>query len=330
VITAVLVLLGCEDVGDTPRADVLSPYAHSPSSAETPEGNTPYSATPISEAGSVLSENSEIPLGETGELVPSVWSLYSLTGEQQLIVDTAVYALVDACMAKQGFTFLDPMPTLETSYTGTSSISFDGYIGLLNDQYASVFGYKLDPSLLSVETTGMPGSAVDPPSIEYEAAMKGVHNPPGCVDYANAEVYADLPDTSESTRVIGEIYREARRRAEADPVYLEAAADWSACMAVSGFKYSTPAEVNEAFEAFSVTDEAIEGVVPDPTEEELATARRDVACKAETRIADVWRQLFWDAQLELELQHRPTLAVARDEQMTLLANAERILAELER
>lgn len=275
----------------------------------------------------VVSDDKAIPAGQTGELVPGVYAaLGELNPEQKLILNKAFHLQVKRCMKDQGFTLLDPPPELEVSER--SPILFDGYIGILDVDYAQRFGYQAD-----METFATGADDDNPVGIreggnesrstpEYEFALK-VANDGGCRGQAMRSIEQDRPSEDESTPVLARIYQESLKATYADPDYKKAISSWSSCMREAGFNYTTPENAFTAFDGFLVTHER-----PAPTDEEINTALQDVECKRSSRLADVFRRVFWSHQMEMAEQDRPMLEVLDEVNDQLLRNAQKIIRDL--
>jgi len=267
----------------------------------------------------VLTPDTSFPAGETGAIVPRLGATYELTPEQDLVVEQARYALVKDCMAKKGFTLVEEPPRRRDATPATPM--FDGYVGILDPNYAHKFGYKFDIEILDdAEGADIP----DPPSAEYELALGGGNSDSGgCAGKAQSAVESGLPDDSKSSEVVSQIYDDAMALTEEDPEYLEALGKWVACMSEHGFEYKTPLLAFSAFDGFTFTTEQF---MPSPAE--VSTAVTDVECKRSSRLADTWRKVFWGHQLDLERENRPTLEVMMKRNDKRISNAEKALASV--
>ncbi len=243
-----------------------------------------------------------------------------MTPEQKLVVDTASYLKVKQCMKDQGFTFLDPAPKLEVQKR--SAVLFDGYIGILDADYAKGYGYQLNPSSIGMEDERQAQSGQKYPSAEYEFALK-VAGDGGCLGQTEKLIDKNRPSEDESTPILGKIYETSLTATYADADYKRALKLWSTCMRSAGFNYATPAEAFGAFDGFTLTD-----AVPDPPAVETKTAVADVECKRSSRLADVFRSVFWDHQVAMAEKNRPTLKVLEEVNAQLLRNAQQIIKEL--
>ena len=144
---------------------VVSPQPPGEGQTQTPS-RVPSSSPPATSADSaseepapVVSDVPDIPIGVTGELVPSISSIFWFTAEQEHTLNRAHYALVKECMEDQGFVFTEPAPVRQDS--AISSLLFDGFIGILDLSYLE-YSTKSRASLLTptptIATRSMSGS----------------------------------------------------------------------------------------------------------------------------------------------------------------------------
>lgn len=279
----------------------------------------------VSEPLPVLSDDDSIPPGVTGELVPGVYALLGKpSAEQQLVLDQALYLKVKKCMKDQGFTLHDPPPKLEEPKQPT--ILFDGYIGILDADYAKNYGYQLNMSSIP-DTSGYRLGKNQTPK-EYEFAFK-VAGGGGCLDQAERAIEKDRPSEDDSTPLLGEIYQKSLKATYADEDYEQARASWASCMKSAGFDYDTPLEAFSAFDGFSVNAETMsQKASPQPPTDEIETAVADVECKRSSRLVDVFRHVFWNHQVDMAEKNRPTLKVLDQVTDQRLRNAKQIIKEL--
>ncbi len=316
-LVSVFALGGCTSESAAP---VGAGASVDPSSLYESAGGPGSSGAPGASELPVLSVDDSIPPGETGELVPGVYSsLGEMTPEQKLVLNNAFHLKVAQCMKEQGFTFLEPAPKLEVPER--APVLFDGYIGVLDADYAKSYGYQLNPS--SIGFTDAPArDSEEYPSREYELALKEAGNG-GCNGEAERLIEQNRPSEDESTALLGRIYQESLDATYADKRYKKVVKKWSSCMREAGFDYATPLKAFSAFDGFALTD-----AEPNPSAEEVNTAVRDVECKRSSRLADVFRDVFWNKQFAMAKENRPTLKVLDEVNDQLLRNAQAIIKEL--
>jgi hypothetical protein len=321
-VALVFAATGCTDRApdgdqDTSRVDAQNLY-------QTGHPDPGEKASGYATEGAAIVLADDVPVGEDGVTVPNAYeALYAPTREQQHVIDTAEYALVKQCMARDGFEYLDPAPTLSPP-PAPSSLRFDSRLGVLDPGYAQQFGYQLDPALLEPDSN----SYHDMPSREYEMSY---HT---CREEAPSVLAAGLPDDDDlgdAGKVLAKIEQDALAAVEENPEYQAAREAWSQCMAERGFDYASPQAAVERYVGFSITSDYLPGVpssLPTPSAEEKATALADIECKRSSQVYNVWRRSFWDYQAEAEAANRPALQVVRQETTVEVENAQRVLAEL--
>lgn len=308
---------GNEDVDSSIAASTL--YRD----ASTPRSNLAANNLP-GKGQSIVSENSDIPPGQSGELVPGIGVyLGELTPQQKLVVNTAYYLEVQKCMSSQGFKLLDPAPKLEVPHYG--DVLFDGYIGILDRGYAEKYGYQLDASSLAGQDQGQRHVAG---SAEYENSLK-VSGGGGCDAVAVRMIEENVPSEDKSTPLLGKIYQTSLNSTYADSKFKEAVSQWSDCMSEAGFEYRNPKAAFSKYHGFEVSPGAVFGSMsPQASDSEIKTAVTDVECKRSSRLADVFRTVFWNNQVSMSDRNRPTLKVLDEIRSQKLRNSQAIIAKL--
>jgi len=198
---SILLLSACaaEDKG-TGRSNSVDPSSLYQDSSES-QKQAPANGD-LSDLPPVLSKDDSIPHGQTGEIVPTVGALLGeMTPQQKLVLNTAYYLVVKKCMRDQGFTLFDPPPKLETSDSGP--ILFDGYIGILDVDYAKKYGYQL-----YIDDAGNQGQKRVSGDPKYEDALKVAGNG-GCAGEADRMIEKDVPGEDTSTPLLSTIYQDS-------------------------------------------------------------------------------------------------------------------------
>jgi len=318
---SILLLAACtsEGNGASPDGSVVASSLYQDSSGSKSEASASGDA---SATLPVLSKDDSIPPGQTGEIVPTVGALLGdMTPQQKLLLNTAYYLVVKKCMIDQGFTLLDPPPKLETVNSGP--ILFDGYIGILDVDYAKKYGYQVFAGTVTdSDKKGQQRVIGDP---KYEEALKVAGND-GCDGEADRMIEKNVPSEDASTPVLATIYQDSLNATYADPTYKQVLQLWSTCMKNAGFDYASPENAFRAFGGFQVTAEsAVSRSLPQPSTAEVNTAVTDVGCKRSSRLADVFRKTLWDRQLAMAATNRPVLKVIEEARSQKLENAQGII-----
>lgn len=255
----------CGSAGPTsaPSATTAS-SASSASSGPAVQG----AAQPIADPG--LTQGMVLPLEAYMESYP-----------QQSAIARAQVKLVEACMAKYGFTYAPPAPTPPLS---NDDANMNRRYGVADADQAAQYGYHL-PNYAAAPVTPSPvssaeqlvliGHAGNGTSSSAPASYHGLAVPAnGCIGSSTAKLGAPL-DTSLPDRLDSE----SLSQSQAEPVVQQALHAWSACMKSKGYTVDTP------FNAPSLTASS-NG--PSPTSQEIAVAVADVACKQQTGLVKTW------------------------------------------
>lgn len=246
-----------------------------------------------------------------------------MTPQQKLVLNTAYYLEVKKCMSDQGFTLLDPPPKLEVPTYGP--VLFDGYIGILDVDYAKKYGYQLFTPAISPTDQGPQSINGDP---KYEYALK-VAGGSGCDGLASQMIEKNLPSEEQSTPLLAKIYNDSLSATYASPAYKKALRSWSTCMRNAGFNYSSPNAAFSAYKGFEINAQnAVNPSPPHPSSLEIDTAVTDVGCKRSSDFANVFRQVLWDQQLAMAAKDHPTLEVIEKINTRKLLNAQQMIKEL--
>lgn len=318
VVGSLMILAGCSASGD----GTASKESVSPVSAAVTEPP-------------VLSDDDSFPPGQTGQLVPGLYAVLGTpTPEQQFVLDNARYTYVKKCMKDQGFTLVDAPPTQDSPTR--SKILFDGYIGILDADYAKANGYQLNLDSIEQAHHYDIGKNQTYPNKEYEYALK-VSGDGGCLAQAEQALNQGRPSEDQSTPLLGKIYQDSLKATFTDPGFLAAVELWSSCMKSAGYDYATPHDAFTAYDGFQLTaktalrkkGDKASNEPPHPSATEVDTAMTDVECKRSSRVADIYRSVFWNKQLDSAKtkKNQSTLAVLDQITDRLLSNAHQILQD---
>jgi hypothetical protein len=241
-------------------------------------------------SGSDSSEPEIGPINEVRSTAEVVLPLdaYGLNHKEYLTVRRAAWRLISRCVERFGGVYtmsesamLGDVPQFERPH--------ERRYGLYDAESAATRGYNLPAEQLPIDNQGR--SSWDPSDAELllvrgrtaggaEVALptddQGRQLPEdGCQGEADREL-ADGTPVPANERLGNELSVEQARAAEADSRVRDVIAKWSECMARSGYQYETVWEPNDR-------------AWPDPAnDEEIATAKADVACKQETNLVGTW------------------------------------------
>ncbi|MDR1386204.1 MAG: hypothetical protein LBJ44_01170 [Propionibacteriaceae bacterium] len=239
------------------------------------------------------------------------------TPEQKVVIEQATYAMTRHCMAERGFEMLEDPPS--TTPQVPSSPGYDGYLGILDRDYAAERGYQLKtrPELTQ------PKPPVPGWTAAYETALKGDD---GCALKTNAfleEYEVDVPRSTQD--LVIQIEDGSVDQAWLAPEVAEALFDWRSCMAQEGYSFENPRVAYQSFTGFAVTSRyPIPGMAP-PAPGEIETALRDVQCKQESGLVPVWRRNLWQIRYDAMQANLPVLQVYQQITELRLANAQEMI-----
>lgn len=250
---------------------------------------------------------------------------YELNETQTAQVQYVGQRLLQACMAKYGFTYppANWINVTEISETvHAQQIADSRRWGISDPVAAREYGYHLPPmgspsqqqtaqqirmrSLPRAESTVLYGSA-SASSSHGQAIPVG-----GCTDQSTRELNATGVSQAGSM-LVAEIDRNGFEKALSDSRTLAVFGQWSACMKSHGYDYSSP------FQPYSSGTQTAS-----PTSAEIQTAKADVACKMKTNLLGVTFAVESDIENQMIEQNAQALAHLK----TSVAAQQRALAQL--
>jgi hypothetical protein len=361
--TALLVagaLGACAD-DDAPQADPSSSpgqtvgvedlYADSktpvdPATAEevaTGEEATPSSTTPEEEPSApapmwtgppptpTSGPDAGVPYGVRGALVQGADEMFSLSAEEEFVVEQARAVLVEACLAEQGYTDVVNAPTQPNTSGGEPEVFEE--MGLIRAASAP-FGYHGDPAATWGLDSGQPTMSVNMAGLGgKEAALDVVA---GCQGSSEQELAGAQAGDD---KLPWQLRHDAEAEAASSSEFTEAVEAWSTCMAGRGFDYTHPTQAwmdsRWAYLDCKEPDEGetrpecapgVEPTRPELSDTEVATAEADLACKAEVDMVPIFRAAMWEAQSRRIEENRPALEQRLAAQTQLLERAEEVVA----
>ncbi|MDR3201528.1 MAG: hypothetical protein LBT54_00035 [Bifidobacteriaceae bacterium] len=273
--------------------------------------------------------------GETGAEPAAVDPLTEFLSPDgaNITIERATHKLTGDCMAEQGFEYSAPEPT-EADFPDMelSLMAMGRSLGPSDAEEAEQYGYH--GALLAVTEAAVGESAeataVPEPAEEDPAYSEALYGEGGCLTTASAEL-AMVDDPTIDQQKLQGMFQTTQTRSEQDPELGKLAADWSACMAESGFDYAAPWEASEelmnsdAGAVGDLTADTAPGSMVSLTEREIALA--DVACKAKSDFASAYKERFYAIELEEIAKVRPDLDKVKRAMEDMLAKAQAVLAE---
>jgi hypothetical protein len=259
---------------------------------------------------------------------------YRMSGKEYATVRRANWRLVKACVERYGGEY-----TLEEADTINDVPQFDNLnerrYGLLDPASAAARGYNPPPELRRRprEKSGWDPSAAEellvrgvaPRSVEEldGATTTSVPRPTdrtgkalpedGCAGEAERALVGNAPAPG-NPNLADELGVKAYKKAEADSRVREAMGRWSECMKRSGYTYPDIWAPNDK-------------TWPEPAnDEEIATAKADVACKVESNLVGVWFTAETAYQRPLMEENAEALAAVQKDTRTRVANAARLVS----
>jgi hypothetical protein len=243
---------------------------------------------------------SDIPFSEDGGLVPMLWERLGHTVAFQKAEDEAAYPAVRACMEGAGFEF-EQTPPVAGAGRPVPAGRRDDFLGVTDATIASQWGYRIPEDLEDWWS--------DNQAPEHTFTLADGGSPDGSpADVALYECKSQVRERLEGGLVTirDGVKYELWDPAQASPEVVAAVADWSACMAKSGYHYQKPSEPvwDPQWSDEYVGEKPAGGYGPDTTiipapplgPDEIKAATTDVACKEKTGLTDTYRQAIWREQ----------------------------------
>lgn len=171
--------------------------------------------------------------------------------------------------------------------------------GIVSAADAGTFGYRPprtadapDSSEIDTQTAGLLyGSAENTVTVrDTGGTVVARYDPESCVYRAALAVQPDWREVLQIEARMDRYVSASLADAQEDPRLAEGWERWSACMAERGFEFDDP------WDTFYSVWPGVE-----PEENEIETAKADVACKLSTNLLTVWSESIADAQDSLLL-----------------------------
>ncbi|MEU5438806.1 hypothetical protein AB0G73_36515 [Streptomyces sp. NPDC020719] len=199
---------------------------------------------------------------------PAMWKLpietYMVSRADARLVSSSRDSVIAECMKKSGFPNWVPAPDLP-ALGGKSET--DWRYGIHDAAQAARRGYHPDAAEQQAYDKAMMAGAVDKSGADPKVLR-------GCAESAGTTV----PTVTRSD-LVERIKGDSFKASEKDPKVTAVFAQWSACMKAKGYSYAKPMDANDDprfNDPHSVSDV------------EIATAKADVACRAQHRVEKTW------------------------------------------
>ncbi|MBC2907920.1 hypothetical protein [Streptomyces cupreus] len=242
---------------------------------------------------------------------------YSLTREQQVVLDRAQIKLQESCVRRLSSTTLPRREVPDATAAQEPSRRY----GLMDLDSAKRYGYQQpdspagDASLPRPDATQQMLLTGHTRSGDPVKTYKGRPVPEGgCSTEARSEVYGDhdkQPGIAAAQQIDVEGYELSLR----DSQVVDAFSDWSKCMKSAGYSYESP---------LKVTDDP-EFADADYSDRERAVAEADVTCKLDVRLPQTWLAVESAIQKKMIGQNRSELDKLSQSQRRMVERARSIL-----
>ncbi|MER6016343.1 hypothetical protein [Streptomyces bluensis] len=209
---------------------------------------------------------------------PATWRLpieaYMPTAAQERLITSTRDSLIDDCMSRAGYPQWTPAPDLPEM--GGKTLT-DWRYGVHDASAVARHGYDPAPADLAAYDEAMEVGAVD----ESGADQGQVKN---CVIQVDGTVPSATPPA-----LVEQIKGESYEQSQKDSAVVSVFAKWSTCMKDKGYSYAEPLDASDD-ERFTDPYNA--------TQEEIATAKADVACRDKYQLEKTW----FDVEAALQRQ----------------------------
>jgi hypothetical protein len=249
-----------------------------------------------------------------------------VAGQEQETLTAADDLLVQRCMQQRGFSY----PAAAQPGSGAALLRSieDGGYGVTGRAQAETYGYGQPGQGTGPGSAGAAGRAAGmalPGFVQqmqqhgtaWTSALLGfvpgarasAPHGAGCLQTASSELYGPINGNPDPDPVPG-LAIQAMQWTQSDSRVLAAERAWSRCMALRGFRQSTPAQAQERNWP----------AAPSPVE--IATAEADVSCKVATDLVNTWLTVEAAYQVALVGQNLTALSQLQANFAALLRRAE--------
>ncbi|WP_392900476.1 hypothetical protein [Streptomyces sp. LN699] len=231
---------------------------------------------------------------------------YLPSDEERRHMAQAKGTLIGDCMKRAGYGQWHPAPELPK--VGSKTLT-DWRYGIHDGRLAQSRGYRAEASEQAAYDAAVNVGAVDGTSaLGPDGQALQV-----CRGEVRNLLKGDVVDYGEEAQKLG---NEAFLRSKEEPAVVAAFAAWSSCMKEKGYTYKQPLDASDDPRFGS----------RDVTQEEIATAVADIACRDRTHVAKIW----WEAETRLQTasleKHAESLNKSRKDMDTAAKAAADVLA----
>ncbi|MGB6454779.1 MAG: hypothetical protein WBH47_09855 [Streptosporangiaceae bacterium] len=255
---------------------------------------------------------------------------YEADTSQQDAINNAENELTAGCMRGKGFHMpaeTEAQKDFQALIAKSAQSGADQPYGITSATYAAQYGYgpPIAPgSAPSSVTTVAPGGTINlgpTESAAFNIALVGYAGgqpPPGrntikgCEGQALKRLQAGT-NTPDPNGLVDQLIAESQQEAQSAPQVIRVLAQWSSCMAASGYQFATPMQATAA-----------QWPVP-ASQIEIATAEADIACKNRTKLISVWLTAEAAAQRTLIQSNAVALEQIRQAYAAEIRRAEAVL-----
>jgi hypothetical protein len=253
--------------------------------------------------------------------LPFVLSLplaeYSLTREQNVLLDRAQIRLQESCVRRLDSSELPPREVPDATAAQEPSRRY----GLMDLESAKRYGYQSPGSQPSDENLPRPDATQamllsgETPSGKAVKTYQGLVVPEGgCNAESRRVVYGDH-DKEPGIAVAQKIDIGSYKLSLQDSRVTKAFSSWSQCMKDSGYSYESP---------LTVTDDP-EFADADYSDRERAVTQADVTCKLKMRLPQKWLAVESAIQKEMIQEDQSALRRLSESQKKMVQKAQSIL-----
>ncbi len=244
---------------------------------------------------------------------------YSLTREQQVLLDRAQIRLQETCVRRLSSSDLPPREVPDASAAVEPSRRY----GIVDMESAKRYGYQSPDTPSSTASLPRPNETQAMLLSGRTSAGKALktykgHAVPegGCNAESRDAIYKDH-DKEPGIAVAQQIDIDSYKRSLQDSRVSAAFSDWSRCMKRAGYTYESPMKVADDPEFADANY----------SKRERSVAVADVTCKFEVRLPQTWIAVESAIQKKMIERRQSALTHLSESQKLMVQRARRVLAE---
>jgi hypothetical protein len=235
---------------------------------------------------------------------------YRHTATEVNVIERATALLARDCLGRFGHDWTPPT----TDAVDTSRPAAGGRYGIVDAAEVARLGYHAP---VPPDRPAQPQPSLDVLMVYTGKGASNVGGRPvpegGCVGEARRRLEEGVP-TAMPGAAFAELDRELYLTAQADERVQRLMAGWRGCMAESGRQYADVWAANDDVRWSS----------PEPTPEEIAAAKADLACRTRTGLAGTWLAVETAYQQRAIKERSPEFDALAKAMQVRLANARRV------